>query len=123
MGRNLFGVHNELIFGPLLLHIFLCDLPFNDFSSYEDDITPYFIGNDIEDVFSMVLFTAHKKKFSIKDFFSKSDQIRSILRIWSHLLKKSFGKRHFLCSIFNVLYITNQKLTQTNATLYGLLMT
>ena len=28
-------------------------------------------------------------KFSIKDFFSKYDQIRSFLRIWSHLLKKS----------------------------------
>ena len=27
-------------------------------------------------------------KFSIKDFFSKCDQIRSFLRIWSHLLKK-----------------------------------
>ena len=32
----------------------------------------------------------HKKmKFSIKDFFSKCDQIHSFLRIWSHLLKKS----------------------------------
>ena len=29
------------------------------------------------------------KKFSIKDFFSKCDQIRSKLRIWLHLLKKS----------------------------------
>ena len=29
-------------------------------------------------------------KFSIQDFFSKCDQIRSKLRIWSHLLKKSF---------------------------------
>ena len=28
-------------------------------------------------------------KFPIKDFFSKCDQIRSFLRIWSHLLKKS----------------------------------
>ena len=28
-------------------------------------------------------------KFSIKDFFSKCDQICSFLRIWSHLLKKS----------------------------------
>ena len=28
-------------------------------------------------------------KFSIKDFFSKCDQIRSKLRIWLHLLKKS----------------------------------
>ena len=25
----------------------------------------------------------------VKDFFSKSDQIRRKLRIWSHLLKKS----------------------------------
>ena len=29
-----------------------------------------------------------KMKFSIKDFSSKCDQIRSFLRIWSHLLKK-----------------------------------
>ena len=28
-------------------------------------------------------------KFSIKCFFSKCDQMRSILRIWPHLLKKS----------------------------------
>ena len=28
-------------------------------------------------------------KFSIKDFFSKCDQIRIFLWIWSHLLKKS----------------------------------
>ena len=38
-------------------------------------------------------FTLHKKmKFSIIDFFSKCDQIRSFcsfLRIWSHLPKKS----------------------------------
>ena len=33
--------------------------------------------------------TAQKSKFSIKDFFSKCDQIHSLLRIWSHLLKKS----------------------------------
>ena len=30
-----------------------------------------------------------RKKFSITDFFSKCDQIRSYLRIWSHLLKRS----------------------------------
>ena len=34
------------------------------------------------------ILTAQKKKFSIKDFFSKCDQIRSFLRIWSHLPKK-----------------------------------
>ena len=33
--------------------------------------------------------TAQKVKVSVKDFFSKSDQIRMKLRIWSHLLKKS----------------------------------
>ena len=33
--------------------------------------------------------TAQKLKFSIMDFFSKYDQIRKKLRIWSHLLKKS----------------------------------
>ena len=33
--------------------------------------------------------TAQKIKFSIKDFFSKCDQIRRKLQIWSHLLKKS----------------------------------
>ena len=33
--------------------------------------------------------TAQKMKFSIKDLFSKCDQISRNLRIWSHLLKKS----------------------------------
>ena len=33
--------------------------------------------------------TEQKMKFSIKDFFSKCDQIRRKLRIWSHLLNKS----------------------------------
>ena len=36
----------------------------------------------------MFIYTAQKMKFSIKDFFSKCDQIRRNLRIWSHLLKK-----------------------------------
>ena len=44
--------------------------------------------------------TAQKMKFSIKHFFSKCDQIRSFLRIWSRLLKKSLsGKLHFLYSV------------------------
>ena len=37
----------------------------------------------------MNIITALKMKFSIKDFFSKCDQIRSFMQIWSHLLKKS----------------------------------
>ena len=40
--------------------------------------------------FTIVFFvTAQKIKFSTKDYYSKCDQIRSFLRIWSHLLKKS----------------------------------
>ena len=38
-------------------------------------------------------------KFSLKDIFNKCDQIRSFLRIWSRLLKKSLmGNFIFLCS-------------------------
>ena len=32
-------------------------------------------------------------KFSLKDLFSKCDQVRSFLRIWSHLLKKSLMEK------------------------------
>ena len=43
--------------------------------------------------------TALKKKFSIRNFFSKCDQIRSFLRTWSHSLKKSLMENLiFLCS-------------------------
>ena len=39
------------------------------------------------------------RKLSIKDLFSKSDQIRSFLRTWSHLLKKSFMENFILSSV------------------------
>ena len=38
-------------------------------------------------------------KFSIKAFFSKCDQIRSFLRIWSHLLKKSLMENFIFCEV------------------------
>ena len=37
-------------------------------------------------------------KFSLKDFLSKCDQIRSILRIWSDLLKKSLTENFIFCA-------------------------
>ena len=40
---------------------------------------------------------AQKMKISIKDFFSKCDQIRRKLRMWSHLLKKFLVEIFFLC--------------------------
>ena len=39
-----------------------------------------------------------KMKFSIKDFFSKCDQIRSFLRTCSHLLKKSLMENFIFCA-------------------------
>ena len=43
--------------------------------------------------------SAQKMKFSIKDFFSKCNQIRRKLRTWSHLLKKSLMENFlFVCN-------------------------
>ena len=39
-------------------------------------------------------------KFSIKDFFSKFDQVRKKLRIWSHLLRKSLMKNFIFCAVY-----------------------
>ena len=44
-------------------------------------------------------FTAQKIKCSIKDFFSKYDQIRSFPRIWSHWLKKSLMENLVFCAV------------------------
>ena len=41
--------------------------------------------------------TTQNMKFSIKDFFSKYDQICRKLRIWSYLLKKSLMKNFICC--------------------------
>ena len=38
-------------------------------------------------------------KFSIKDFFSKCDQLRTKLRICSHLLKKSLMEKFIFCVV------------------------
>ena len=42
-------------------------------------------------------------KFSIKGFFSKSDQIRSFLWIWSHLLKKPLMENFIFCAVLVVI--------------------
>ena len=45
------------------------------------------------------IYTSQKMKFSIKDCFSKCDQIRRKLRIWSHSLKKSLMENFILCAV------------------------
>ena len=44
-------------------------------------------------------YNAQKMKFSIKDFFSKCDQICRKLRIWSHLLKKFWMENFIFCAV------------------------
>ena len=51
--------------------------------------------------------TTQKMKFSIKDFFSKCDQIRNFLRIWSHFLKKSVMGNFIFCAVAVVFYPVN----------------
>ena len=43
--------------------------------------------------------TAQNIKFSIKDFFSNCDQIRSFMWNWSHLLKRSFMENFIFCAV------------------------
>ena len=43
-------------------------------------------------------FTPQKMKFFIEDFFNKCNHIRSFLRIWSYLLKKSFMENFIFCA-------------------------
>ena len=54
---------------------------------------------------SLITTNAQKMNFSIKDFFSKCDQIRSFLRIWSDLLKKSLIEKLNFCAVHNVILI------------------
>ena len=50
-------------------------------------------------VFTEISNTAQKMKLSIKDFFSKCEQIRRKLRIWSHLLKKTLMENFIFCAV------------------------
>ena len=61
--------------------------------------------------------TAQKLKFSIKDFFSKCDQIRSFLRIWSYLLRKSLMENFILVKCIKDLGVKkNDAIYQINFT-------
>ena len=51
-----------------------------------------------------------KIKLSIKDFFSKCDQIRSFLQIWSHLLKKSVMENFIFCAVIILSYMCDRLL-------------
>ena len=53
--------------------------------------------------FMLPLWHSTKKiEFYIKDVFSKCDQIRSFLWIWSHLLKKSLTENFIFCAVWTI---------------------
>ena len=81
------------LFGQLFLHNLLsCLLSHHNLSSFQKRCHAYFLAEHF--------LTLHKKwNFFIKDFFSKYDQIRSFLLIWSHLLKKSLIENFILWSV------------------------
>ena len=60
---------------------------------------------NIDRILLSVSITAQKINFSTKDFFSKCDQIRSFLRIWSHLLKKSLLENFIFCAVNSTLFV------------------
>ena len=53
--------------------------------------------HNIEKWSNIIDSTVLKMRFSMKDFFSKCDQIRRKLWIWSHLMKKSLMENLILC--------------------------
>ena len=61
-------------------------------------------------VLDEIIITAQKMRFSIKDFFSKCDHIRSSLvsRIWLHLLKKSLMEN----LIFRAVKLSNYRIVK-----------
>ena len=65
-----------------------------------------------------ICHSLHKKiKFTIKDFFSKCDQIRRKLRIWSHLLKKPSLENFIFCAIL-IWYIIKKDLLLMYGNIY-----
>ena len=54
--------------------------------------------------FSVTQVTVRKMKFSIKDFFSKCDEIHSFLRIGSRLLRKSLRENVIFCAVSDESY-------------------
>ena len=53
----------------------------------------------LENIQTSEMDTVQKIKSSIENFFSKCDQIRRFLRIWSHLLTKSVMESLIFCAV------------------------
>ena len=80
-------------------------------------LNAFFGGISRPTVLPSCCYTAQKMKFSIKDFFSECDQIRSKLRIWSHLLEKSLLEKLLFCA----LVVLHPSKISGNVTVLGIL--
>ena len=73
-------------------------------------------------MFVGIVYTVQKMKFSIKDFFSKCDQIRSFVQFWSHLLKKSLMENFIYCAVMTLncqVFRTFSSIVQAWKTIYN----
>ena len=70
----------------------------NNFILQSTIVTKY-VKQEDRKLIQIVIFNAQKLKFSIKDFFSKCNQIRRRLGIWSHLPKKSLINKFILWAV------------------------
>ena len=82
----LFGVLQGSVLGALLSNIFLCDFFFImndvDFASYADDNTPFFVGNDLDEV----IFNLQSASKTLFQWFADNQ------------MKANPDKCHFTCS-------------------------
>ena len=82
----MFGAPQGSILAPLLFNIFLCDLFFLmndvDFAIYTDDNTPFFVGNDLDEV----IFKLQSASKTLSQWFADNQ------------MKANPDKYHFICS-------------------------
>ena len=62
-------------------------------------------------------FRHSKNEVSMKDFFSKCDQIHSFLRIWTYLLKKFLMENFIFCAV----YFSKSKYNVSNSLIFLLI--
>ena len=89
--------------GPLKVHIDVDTLQILDVVSTRKLLALF--------VVSVLNQHCTKKTFFIKYFFSKCDQIRSFLQIWSHLLKKSLMENIIFCAVLIVTNLGGRQIT------------
>ena len=102
---------------PMIFSCISRDLIIAKFEAYgfHIDVLNYFYSTFCKPLQAILMITAQKMKFSIKDFFSKCYQIRWKLQIWSHLLKKSLMENLIFCAMDTVIYTVNIKESATSA--------